>query len=56
MQPSELDERILDEARLSLKYREPTTMRVDVTNAASHPVDEFRDVCHSSKYHGDGPR
>jgi glutamate synthase (NADPH/NADH) large chain len=32
-QPSELDERILDEARLSLKYREPTTMRVQVTNA-----------------------
>jgi glutamate synthase (ferredoxin) len=30
---SELDERILDEARLSLKYREPTTMRVTVTNA-----------------------
>jgi len=33
LQPSELDERILDEARLSLKYREPTTMRVSVTNA-----------------------
>jgi glutamate synthase (NADPH/NADH) large chain len=30
---SELDEHILDEARLSLKYREPTTMRVAVTNA-----------------------
>jgi glutamate synthase (NADPH/NADH) large chain len=33
VQPSDLDERILDEARLSLKYREPTTMRVAVTNA-----------------------
>jgi glutamate synthase (NADPH/NADH) large chain len=33
MRPSDLDERISGDARLSLKYREPTTMRVDVTNA-----------------------
>ncbi len=31
--PSPLDARMIDEARLSLKYREPTTMRIDVTNA-----------------------
>ncbi|MFK9175215.1 hypothetical protein ACJEI5_24925, partial [Escherichia coli] len=30
---SALDMRMVDEARLSLKYREPTTMRLDVTNA-----------------------